>query len=204
MTAKKTLIGSTASSAGGDRPAADRERLRGRLHERVRLLDVVTADERGDDGAVRGREVARRRREREGGEHEPPDREVPRQAADRDRNEHDAAREVGGDHELPAIPAVGGEAAVEAEDERRHAVGEPDGDDAERAARVEREPHQRDVVERVPELARCDRREEAAEVPAVEQRERAFAARRRQLELELFGDGANGVGHRASVPGTRG
>ena len=42
---------------------------------------------------------------------------------------------------------------MQAEQDRRDAVCEPDGDDAERAARVECEPHQRDVVQRVAELA---------------------------------------------------
>jgi hypothetical protein len=62
---------------------------------------------------------------------------------------------------------------VEAEQERRHAVGEADSDDAERAACLEREPHQRDVVERVAELARRDGQVRPTEVALPEERERA-------------------------------
>ena len=54
---------------------------------------------------------------------------------------------------LAAAPAIRGDAAVEAEHERRQAVGEPYRDDAERAAALECDPHQRDVVQRVAELA---------------------------------------------------
>jgi len=53
---------------------------------------------------------------------------------------------------------------VEAEDERRDAVGEPHRHHAEGSARLEGEPHQRDVVERVAELADRDGDIEATEV----------------------------------------
>jgi hypothetical protein len=51
------------------------------------------------------------------------------------------------------------EPAVEAEDKGGHAVGETHGDYAERTAGLQRDPHQRDVVERVAELAGRDREE---------------------------------------------
>ena len=86
---------------------------------------------------------------------------------------------------------------MQPEDDRRDAVGEPDGDDAERAAGVEREPHQRDVVERVAELARRDREEEAAEVRPAQQRQGAGLGGGR---LELARDAENGVGHPALLP----
>src|SRR5436305_1212907 len=74
--------------------------------------------------------------------------------------------------------AVGGKAAVEAEHERGHAVGDPDRHDPERSARDEREPHQGDVVERVAELARHDGEIEPPEVGPPEQREGLLARRR--------------------------
>jgi hypothetical protein len=79
---------------------------------------------------------------------------------------------------------------VQAEDEGGEAVGEPHGEDAERAGAGEREPHQRDVVEGVAELADDDRGVGAAEVAPVQQVERA---RRRQRRVEFLlrqrGDG---------------
>ena len=65
---------------------------------------------------------------------------------------------------------------MQPEEERGDAVGEPDGDDAERPARVEREPHQRDVVERVAELARRDGEEEPPEVGSAQQARARAAA----------------------------
>ena len=48
------------------------------------------------------------------------------------------------------VPPIGGDAAVEAEQERREAVHEPNRDDAERPGRRDREPHQGDELEGVP------------------------------------------------------
>ena len=93
-----------------------------------------------------------------------------------ERHERRAAHEVGADHQLATAPAVGGDPAVQAEDERGEAVGEPHGDDAERPAVLEREPHQRDVVERVAELADRDGGEERPEVAPPQERERGRAA----------------------------
>jgi hypothetical protein len=53
---------------------------------------------------------------------------------------------------------------VEPEQQRRDAVRKPHGDDAERPACLQRDPHQRDVVEGVAELAGRDRQEQAPEV----------------------------------------
>ena len=62
----------------GERPAADRERLRGRLDERVRLLHVLAVDERRDRRAVRrARSSSSRPRART------PRRRAPRAAASR-------------------------------------------------------------------------------------------------------------------------
>ena len=80
-----------------------------------------------------------------------------------------AAHEVGGDHQPLSAEAVGGEAAVQAEEERRDAVGQAHRDHAAGAADVEREPHQGDVVERVAELARGDGEIHAPEVAAAQQ-----------------------------------
>src|SRR5438034_534982 len=85
------------------------------------------------------------------------------------------SREVGADKQPLSVPAVGGKAAVEAKDERGDAVGEPDRHDPERPARHEREPHQRDVVEGVAELARHDREVEPPEVRPAQEREALLA-----------------------------
>jgi hypothetical protein len=78
---------------------------------------------------------------------------------------------------------------VKAEHERRDAVREPDCEHAERAGRHEREPHQRDVVERVAELADDDRRVRAPEVGALQKVERApFGQGRVELFLRQRGD----------------
>ena len=82
---------------------------------------------------------------------------------------------------------------------RGDAVGEPDGDDAERAARVEREPHQRDVVKRVAELARRDREVEPPEVGTAQKSEGALGRRRRGLELAR--DVEDGIRHAAEYSG---
>ena len=83
---------------------------------------------------------------------------------------------------------------MEAEDERRDAVSQPDRDDAERAAGIERESHQRDVVQGVAELARGDGQVEAAKVVAAEERERS-ARRLGRDRLELARNVEDGVGH---------
>ena len=80
------------------------------------------------------------------------------------------ANEIGADHHAPPVPAVGDDAAVEPEDECRHAVGEADGDHAERPAGDEREPHEGDVLERVAELADRDGGVGAPEVPPPQER----------------------------------
>ena len=99
------------------------------------------------------------------------------------------------DHQPLAAPAVGGEPAVQAEDDRGDAVREPHGDHPERPADVEREPHQRDVVQRVAELARGDGEVEAAEVGPPQQLARALPAAAALLELAR--DVEDRIGHRA-------
>ena len=86
-----------------------------------------------------------------------------------------------------------------AEEERGDAVGEPHGDDAERAARVEREPHQRDVAERVADLARRDREVERAEVAAPQQR-RATSSRGPLVSSTSRGTSKTGSDTRSSLP----
>ena len=88
-------------------------------------------------------------------------------------------------------------AAVEAEDDRRDAVRQPDRDHAERPARVEREPHQRDVVQRVAELARRYCEVEPAEVGPAQ--ELQGAPRRRCGQLELARLIEDRIGHRSGV-----
>ncbi len=155
--------------AGRDGPAADRQRLRGRLDERVRALDVLAVDDGRDRRPVRGGEVARRRLEDERGQNEPPEGERAVDRRDSHRHEHGAAHEIGPDHELSAAPTVRRDPAVQAEHDPRDAVGEPHRDHPERAAGLQREPHQRDVVQRIAELADRDRREQRREVAPPEQ-----------------------------------
>ena len=90
---------------------------------------------------------------------------------------------------------------MQPEEERGHAVGEPHRDHSSGTADVEREPHQRDVVERVAELARGDGEVHPSEVRAVEQVERARRGRRR---LQLTRNVEDGIGHEApSIAGLR-
>ena len=72
---------------------------------------------------------------------------------------------------------------MQAEENRRDAVREADGHHTEGAAGVEREPHERDVVQRVAELAGGDGQEQTAKVWPAEQPERAVASRPRRFEL---------------------
>jgi len=65
-------------------------------------------------------------------------------------------------------------------------------DDAEWPAGVEREPHQRDVVERVPEFARGDCEIQPPEVGPVEEVQRA-GRRQRNAGLELARDIENRI-----------
>jgi hypothetical protein len=119
---------------------------------------------------------------------------VPGEPGRRDGDERAGPDEVGADHQPLPVEAVGGDPAVQPEDERRDAVREPNGDHPERAGRLEREPHQRDVVQRVAELAGCDREVQAAKVAAPEERHRAHAPRRRD-RLELAWPVEDGIGH---------
>ena len=105
------------------------------------------------------------------------------QAEERDRHQHGTAKQIGANHQPAAVEAVGGEAPVEAEDKRRHAVREADGDDAQGATGVEGEPHEGDVVQRVAELARCDCEVEVAKVVPAQQRERPRRPRRQRAQL---------------------
>jgi hypothetical protein len=146
-------------------------------------LDVVAVDEGGEEGAVGGLEVTRCSLENERGDDEHPEVEPAGEPGDRHGDQHGAARDVGADHHPAPVAPVGDEAAVQAEDEGREAVGEPHGEHAERAGADEREPHQCDVVEGVAELADNDRRVGAPEVAPVQQAERA---RRRQRRVELL------------------
>lgn len=121
-----------------------------------------------------------------------------RQTGDRDRDEHGRSGEIGADQQSPSIPPIRGEAAVQAEDERGDAVGESDRDDAERPARIEREPHQRDVVQRVAELARGDGEIHVPEFVPPEQLECASGTRRRRPQLVR--DRGHGIGHAMILP----
>jgi hypothetical protein len=127
-------------------------------------LHVFPLDKRRHRRAVGGREVARCRLERGRRDDEAPERERAGKPGRRDRGEDDPARDVGAHHQPLPAPAVCSDPAVQAEDERRDAVGQTHRDDAERPAGVEREPHQCDVVERVAELAGRNREIEPPEV----------------------------------------
>ena len=156
LTAKNALTGSTATSAAATAQPPIESAFVVAWMSAVRLLDVAPADER--------RHASRRTRARSSSSPISSTKAAttsatsgrcPVSPSDRDRDERGRADEVGRDHQPLAVAAVGGDAAVEAEDERGDAVREPDRDHAERAARDEREPHQRDVVQRVAELARA-------------------------------------------------
>jgi hypothetical protein len=129
---------------------------------------VSALDERGEERAVRRREVARRSLEHERRRDERPQGKVTRESDDRYGGERPRANQIGGDHETLPVEAICCDAAVEAEDQRRDAVGESDRDDAERPTGLEREPHQRDVVERVAELTREHGEVDPAEVTSAE------------------------------------
>jgi hypothetical protein len=178
-----------------DRPAANGQGLGGRANEAVGLLDVAPVDEGGEEGAVRGVEVAGRGGQQERSDDQSPQRELAGQAGDRDRNQDSCAHEVGADEDAATVPPVGGEPTVEPKYESGHAVRQPHGEDAQRSARLEGEPHERDVLECVPELARRDRDIHAPEVGAREQREGA-PRRRDRVDTRLLGCVGDRVGHR--------
>ena len=118
-----------------ERPAADGERVGRGADEPVGLLHVAPLDESGKQRAVRRLEVAGRGREHEGSGDQRGQRQVPGEAGDRDRHEDDTADEIGRDHEPAPVPAVGGDTAVQAEEQRGDAVGEPHGDHSKRPGR---------------------------------------------------------------------
>ena len=113
------------------------------------------------------------------------------EAGDRDRDQDRGANEIGCNHRPPPVEPIGDDTAVETEEECGHAVGEPDRNHSQRAAGLEREPHQRDVLERVSELADGDRDIDTAEVPPAQERGSS-------LWLWLWRHG-----HGASLPGGR-
>ncbi len=183
------------------RPPTDRECLRRSLDERVRLLDVRAFDDRGQKRAVRRSEVARRRFKQERRDDESRERQMPHEPRNADRNEHGSAREICTDHHAPPIPPVRREPSVQAEYASGHAVREPDRNDAERTAGIECEPHQGDVMQRISDLACCDREVQAAEVVSPEQSEGARRARR--CRSQLVGDRRHGIGHGVILPEPR-
>ena len=83
---------------------------------------------------------------------------------------------------------------MEPENQRRDAVGEPHREDPERPAGLEGEPHEGDVLEGVPELARRDRHVDAPEVAPAQQRECA-AGRRESVHARLLGRTRDRIGH---------
>ena len=181
-----------------ERPAAHGERVGRRPHEAVGLLHVASLDERGKQCAVRRLEVAGRGREHECRDDQRDQGQVPGEAGDRDRHEHDSADEIGRDHEPAPIPAVGGDTAVQAEQKRGHAVGKANGDHSERPCSDQREPHQRDVLEGIAELADRHGGVGTAEARAAQQPERALRVGRASRE-QFFRSGP-GVGHARVLP----
>jgi hypothetical protein len=186
LIAKKALKGTTVRSAAATAEPASQSASGARAHERVRRLHAVPSGERRQDGSVRGVEVACARREHEGRDDERPERQRRHQPRERDRHERGGPDEVGGHHHPLALGAVGEDAAVEAEDERRQAVGEPHDQDAQRPACEQCRPHQCDVLERVADLARPDREVDAPEAWAAQQREGAGCRRRHGMRQRLL------------------
>jgi hypothetical protein len=98
-------------------PTADVDGVGTGADQRVRLLDMGTAHECGEEGAVSRVEVARRGGEKESRQHEPPEREIAGEPRDCDRDQDRSAEEIGGDHRPPPLEPVGEEAAVQPEKE---------------------------------------------------------------------------------------
>ena len=84
---------------------------------------------------------------------------------------------------------------MQAEEKGGDAVGQAHGDDAERAARLQRHPHEGDVVERIAELARGDGEKQVPEVVPAQEPQRPRRRAGRELEA-LFRQRGDGVGHR--------
>ncbi len=175
-------------------PAADVDGVGTGPDERIRLLDVRAAHECGEERAVRRIEIARRGGEKESRQHESPEREIAGEPRDRNRDQDRSAEEVGRDHRPPPLEPVGEEAAVQAEKKRRDAVGEPDDEHACRARDLEGEPHERDVLERVAELAGRDRRVRQAEVPPAKEVEGALGRLPMRVWERFLGLGGQYIG----------
>jgi hypothetical protein len=92
------------------------------------------------------------------------------------------------------IAPICDKAAVEPEDERGDAVCQPHSDDAERSACHEREPHHRDVLEGIAELARHDGHVRAPEVASLQQSQRALR-RERRADISFLGQGRDRLRH---------
>jgi len=157
-------------------------------------LHVVPFHERRQQGAVRRLKVARRGFQHEGRDDQHPEVERPGQPRHCDGNEDDAAYDIRGHHQATPVAPVRDEAAVEPEEERRDAVREADGEHAERSGVHEREPHQCDVVERVPELADHHRGVRPAKV-APSQESQGALRRDRRGEFGLLGPAGERFGH---------
>ena len=91
---------------------------------------------------------------------------------------------------------------MQAEDDGRDTVREPNRDHAKRAAGVEGEPHQRDVLQRVAQFARRHGDVEPAEVGAAEELDRSPP--RRGGQFELAGLIEDRIGHGSGVSRRRG
>ena len=83
---------------------------------------------------------------------------------------------------------------MQTEEERRDAVCKPDDEHAGRAGDLEREPHERDVLERVAELAGRDRRVRQAEVPPPKEVEGALGRLPIRVRERLLGLGGQYIG----------
>jgi hypothetical protein len=116
------------------------------------------------------------------------------ESRDCDWDENRASHQVGHDHRAPALEAVREQAPVEAKKQCRDAVGEADGEHAQRPGRLEREPHERDVLKRVAELARDDGAVSEAKIPPAKKAERS-ATPTHGLQPRLPGRSGKRSGH---------
>jgi hypothetical protein len=100
-----------------------------------------------------------------------PEGKAAAEASYRNGYKNEAARQIGGNRDALAVPLIGAHPTMKRENQGWNAVGEPGYRHTQRPSSGQRKPHQRDIVERIAQLAdRCGE-EDATEIQAPKQRE---------------------------------
>jgi hypothetical protein len=156
LTAKKDPTDATASSAAATAQPPTRATLLVAVTRPLACCTCPLSTIEGR-GAKSRREIGGCGRDYQACDHDFPEWEVSCQPGHGDRKQDDAAHEIGGDHRAPAIPTVGHETAVEPEEQRGQARGQPHCQDTEWAAEQDGGPKERHELEGLAELTDCAR-----------------------------------------------